>query len=264
MAARKSFNLKPASFPARRPILSNYRNSIVLWRVLYWIAKEGMSTYGDIALKMGLDISTSKAKNIALIKVQRACAVLKEENLIMLNKLKMYYGLKLHAIRVTDFGKAHCAKNYGWEKCITDWEKLVAFHNGTNCENHSAAVLNFAYHARLRNWIVRVLPEEDSTPSNPDMLIYKDGNYHYVEVETRGNRAVTKTRKWLNQYQIQKGVAVCMMTNEAAWNVAQMFEENYYLDYHVTSLMFLQSTAYNNARPGNLWLAKMENPYAAH
>jgi hypothetical protein len=250
----KNLTLYPVDVASIRPVLAKYRNNTILWRVLYWIAEEGLSTYADIAWAMGMNLSTAEKKNSGMKRVRRSCAVLEKEALIKLHKLRLPYGLKLTAMRLTDKGKSYCARNYGWHPCQTDWEKLIKAHNGINWDRHSAAVLNFAYHARLRGWHVTVLPEENTTRRKPDVLILKDRKLIFVEIETRGFRAAGKESKWRNQDQIQKGVAICMMTNAAAKNVASMLEENYFLNYQVTSLMFLQSTAYTGNGPGDLWL----------
>ena len=254
----RQLTLYPVNVASIRPGLTKYRNNTILWRVLYWIAEEGLSTYADIAWALGMDLSTAEKKNSGMKRVRRSCAVLEKEALIELNKLKLPYGLKLTAIRLTDKGKSYCARNYGWHPCQTDCEKLIKAHNGISWNRQSAAELNFAYHARLRGWHVTILPEETRTRNKPDVLLLKNRKLVYVEIETRGFRAVGKEGKWRNLDQIQKGVAVCMLTNASAKNLARMFEEHYFLNYQVTSLLFLQSTAYTGNGPGNLWLINWE------
>ena len=252
MAARKMTRLYPEELPARMPVLDQHHNPTVLYRVLYWIANHSLATRADIALAMGLDMSTPSAKKVSVERVRRACATLEEHKFIEQSVIK-FWRLKLHMIRLTAGGDKYCQNSYPWEIKNSDWDKLYNRHNGRINREHAAAVLNFAYHARLRGWEAIVLPYEFETNSEPDVMIKKGYEITYVEVEMRGWRASKKFRKWDMQTELQGRPSACLLTTEAANNIAIRFQELGYSNYDVTSLEYLQATAYNAKRSNGLW-----------
>jgi len=110
--------------------------------------------------------------------------------------------------RLTDNGRA-VAQALGFEVREGEWERLLRLHEGDRFSAHTVAVLIFALHARIRGWQAEVMPEANGkTP--PDVLVAKDGQRLFVEVE-RGERE--KAAKWRNIAQLNGGrVALCAMT----------------------------------------------------
>lgn len=110
----------------------------------------------------------------------------------------------LAVVRLTEDGRALC-RALGWEPVESDWERLIRLHQGKRQRRHAAAVLAFAFHARRRGWQAYVVPEVKSRVFRPDVLVERDGERYYVEVERR----LGLRQKWLNQMRYQKCIAFC-------------------------------------------------------
>ena len=259
MVARNITTLYPKILAPFMPILNTHRNPTILYRVLYWIAHGGLSTRSDIAMAIGLNMSTSQAKNISIQRVARACTALAKDNLIEQNSIR-FWRMKLFMLRLTDHGRKYCQDSYPWKVRQSDWDKLYKRHNGHVYREHSAAVLNFAYHARLRGWNTTVMPYILDTFAEPDLALSQKKENTFVEIEMRGWRAKTKQKKWQQQITLQGRAAVCLLTSESAYNVFIRFEELGYLEYAVTSLEYLQNTAYNDKK-NRLWEFTTEDPH---
>ncbi len=121
-------------------------------------------------------------------------------------------------LHLTDEGVAF-ATELGCPIRKSEWDILVERHNAETHWRHAFAVLLFAFHARRRGWRVEVCPPLDHPLFQPDVLVEKDGERIYVEVEVLRNPRKRKdgadntwVRKWLNQYRFQRRVAVCTLT----------------------------------------------------
>jgi hypothetical protein len=259
MAVRKGVTLYPEKLPPYMPVLNKYRNGPIAYRVLHWIALKGFSTRNDIVLAIGLDISTQEARKNSRKRIARACEILEiKENFIEQTAVELWKNKKFYLIRLTPAGKKYCKKSYGWKLRSSDWDELLKRHNGKQNEKHSAAVLSFTYHARLRGWKAEVMPYDLDTLSLPDVMISKGNEKLFVEIETQGNRAKNKLRKWQKQAGIQGRPVVCMLTAQAARNVADSFHEMGFMEYDVTSIEYLQKTAYDD-QDNRLWQISTED-----
>ncbi len=128
--------------------------------------------------------------------------------------------MKIGLITLTEFGKCFIHHQFGWEILPSDWEILVNRHQAEGQTRHAAAILYFAYHARLRGWKVEICPVVNSDCFMPDVLVEKSGQPIYVEIELNPYRDLKESkrnsslwpRKWKNQYDYQKQVAICTLT----------------------------------------------------
>ena len=77
-----------------------------------------------------------------------------------------------------------------------DWEHLIRLHEGERFPEHTLAVLIFAMHARKRGWATQVLPPVENTKAVPDLLVLREAERWYIEVEL-GQKE--NGNKWRNQ-----------------------------------------------------------------
>ena len=119
----------------------------------------------------------------------------------------------LALVRLSEDGKS-LARIYGWEPVETDWERLNRLHQGDDeqMKIHTMAVLAFAMHARLRGYKTQVMPEISGQKARPDVLVEKDAETSYMEVEL-SHKDLSK--KWRNANALQGKVAICT-TEETA------------------------------------------------
>ncbi|MFN7035941.1 MAG: hypothetical protein ACK4SN_06195 [Bellilinea sp.] len=183
---------------------------IELWRRLetaVQILAEGVCLRVELQYRMGIYGGA----------IQRLLDTLLEQDLIE----QRFFGsgqTRYAVLRLTDNGVAFAAE----QGCFirpSEWEILAQRHNAEEHPNHAFAILLFAYHARRRGWRVEVCPPVDSPLVEPDVLVEKDGERIYVEVETlrhprkrKDGADNTWVRKWINQYRFQRRVAVCTLT----------------------------------------------------
>ena len=116
--------------------------------------------------------------------------------------------LKMTAVRLTETGQ-ELASYLGWTVKENELERMRWLHEKGKTENkHTAAVLAFTYHARLRGWKAGVMPK--STTGNyryaPDAIVAKGDRKYHVEVELSWKVA---DPKWRNMAQHQRVVALC-------------------------------------------------------
>lgn len=258
--ASRSVTLYPETIPAMLPLLCKYKTGPFLYRILHAIGQDGFSTRSDFALAMGLDMSSQRAKKTSLQRISRGCKILTEEGLIEQLKTDALYHVEIfNLIKLSDKGIAHCRNAYGpygWENVVmSDWDKLIAWHNGTKDIKHAALILNFAFHARLRGWNAIVTPHNTENNCEPDVMITKDGQIFHIEVERQSCRTEQKPRKWENQYQAQGRIAACYSLRRSTYHAAGSFIYMGYSKFNLTSLEYLQKSAYNqpDGRPGRLW-----------
>ncbi len=115
---------------------------------------------------------------------------------------------RLSVLTLTDTGRDLC-RALGWHVHESELERLYRLHEGERQQAHTCAVLAFAYQARRRGWRAEVLPPvPGDTAAAPDVLVEKDGERIYVEVELGAD----KHRKWQNLADLQGFVALCAPT----------------------------------------------------
>jgi hypothetical protein len=136
-------------------------------------------------------------------------------------------------LRLTENGVAF-AYELGCPIRKSEWDILVQKHNAEEHPNHAFAILLFAYHARRRGWRVEVCPLVDNPLVEPDVLVEKDGERIYVEVEVlrhprkrRDGADNTWVRKWINQYRFQRRVAVCTLTPKRMQGILRYLKPRY-------------------------------------
>jgi len=183
---------------------------IELWRRMetaVQILAEGVSLRTELKYRMGLSYGA----------MDRLMKVLLEQKLI---EQRFFGSGQTHyaVLRLTDKGVAF-ATELGCPIRQSEWDILVERHNAQEHPNHAFAVLLFAYHARRRGWRVEVCPPVNHPLVEPDVLVEKDGERIYVEVEVlrhprkrKDGADNTWVRKWLNQHRFQGRVAVCTLT----------------------------------------------------
>jgi hypothetical protein len=239
--------------PSHTPILERYKNREMLYRVLYCIAMGGYSTRGDIAIALEMDMSNTETKAVSLRKVARACDTLAYEKMIQQEYGKFWW-MSLYRLRLTPAGEKYWKDTYGLSVEESDWDKLIRQHNGADYLEHSSAVLLFAYHARLRGWVARIMPEEDELGTQPDLEIENEEWILYVEVERKASRAWSKQERWCKQYELQREIVVCLASNAGAENFYNRLQGTEYPYYRITSLEHLTQTAYLPERKKTMWL----------
>ncbi len=112
---------------------------------------------------------------------------------------------RLSLVRLTEQGEDLC-RTLGWEPRESEWERMQRLHEKASAQiAHTAAVLAFVYHARLRGWSAGVIPEVDEGRFYPDATVSKGGESFYVEVELSEG----KLPKWYNMAKAQGVIALC-------------------------------------------------------
>ena len=92
----------------------------------------------------------------------------------------------------------------------SEWERLNRLHEGERFPGHTLAVLLFALHARLRGWSAEVMPALEGNPTPPDVVVERDGQRLFVEVEL-GKK--DRGAKWKHNAEANGGrVALCTGT----------------------------------------------------
>jgi len=110
-------------------------------------------------------------------------------------------------VTLTELGKAvTAAMNVSIVE--SEWARLMRLHGGQAQEKHAAQVCLFTHYARQRGWTTRVCPEVEP-PADPDVLIEKDGQQIYVEVEAGSGSPERRMKKWRNQRNLQGFTAIC-------------------------------------------------------
>jgi len=122
--------------------------------------------------------------------------------------VRSYGMLNMDAVHLTDAGW-ELVSGFGWPVTETELERMRRLHEKEKTENeHTAAVLVFVYHARLRGWKAGVMPK--STMGNyryaPDAIVAKGDREYHVEVELSWKVA---DPKWRNMARHRRVVALC-------------------------------------------------------
>jgi hypothetical protein len=95
----------------------------------------------------------------------------------------------------------------------SEWDLLLASHGGAAQTAHAGLVCTFTYHARLRGWATAVCPPATG-PSQPDVLLRREGAELFVEVEGESGEAERRMIKWQRQVERQGRVALAAVTAE--------------------------------------------------
>jgi len=169
---------------------------------------------------------------------------------------------KYAVLRLTDKGFVF-AFELGSAVRKSEWDILAEHHNAEVHRQHAFAVLLFAFQARRRGWQVQVCPKVDNPLVEPDVLVEKDGERVYVEVEVlrnprkrRDGADNTWVRKWYNQYHFQGRVAVCTLTPKRMQGIVRYLKPRW--RGMATELTTLAKNPYSD-----LWLERWEWPNEA-
>lgn len=95
----------------------------------------------------------------------------------------------------------------------SEWDLLLAAHGGQQQSGHAGLVCTFTYHARLRGWATAVCPPAPG-PSQPDVLLRREGAELFVEVEGESGDAERRMIKWQRQVERQGRVALAAVNVE--------------------------------------------------
>ena len=200
---------KPPQIPTRyRAQVNNLSKQ--QWRrgamSLYLIASYGY----NIGHEIGILISLAEGLKPVSGSVKRVITRLAEAGFLQQETLSMNKPkTSLSLLRLTKDGKQLC-HILGWEAVQSDWERLIEHHQGEQQKRHTLAVMAVGMHARLRGWLVQVMPTaEGNTP--PDMLVEKDDQRHYVEVELSKKE---NPAKWRNIAALQRNIALVAGTSK--------------------------------------------------
>jgi len=116
--------------------------------------------------------------------------------------------LKMTAVCLTEAGR-ELVSGFGWTVKETELERMRRLHEKGKTENkHTAAVLAFTYHARLRGWKAGVMPKPSTGNYRyaPDAVVAKGDKEYHVEVELSWK---ISDPKWCNMARHQSVVALC-------------------------------------------------------
>ncbi len=195
---------------------SRYRSVIprTKWRrqskMLYLISR-GLNIRLEILTLVGQSEDVSGGSG----SLRRAFAELAQKHLIEMSKLTASE-TTLVVARLTEDGRRLCAL-LDWPVRESEWERLVRLHAAgegqeTAQEPHTLAVLSFAMNARRRGYAVQVMPPVDG-PAAPDVLLVRDAERLYVEVERSRKE---HTNKWRGVAALNGGlVALCATSPQA-------------------------------------------------
>lgn len=251
------------------------RVRIEIWRVMARLlnqialtgrslAKEIIHTYCRFHCP---DDPNDRQKMLGLRTTERQChrAI---QNLQLMGFIEIYEvriirkNLVYLIIELTEEGKTYC-RAYGWEPIESDWEILKKHHQGEKQLKHSAAVLLFAFHARVRGWKVTLVPKAagETKPYDPDydpdIRITKANIQMMVEVET--NKVRKKVEKWLISGSAQRYAAICTLTparrESLEKEVLQANVRCFSTDFRYLNLHLINAPL----NPGDLWI-KVQHP----
>jgi hypothetical protein len=224
------------------------------WRTIIEIIKivalQGLSTLPDIHFALGGD-DRMTIQNIRMITLGLARQEMMRREVVYVSQ-----GGRIVLVSLTNDGRDFVEDELQQPAVESDWEKLERGHEGERFPRHTASVLAFAYHARLRGWQVEVMPEATKKSNAvPDVWVSKDDEEYYVEVEVMGKGGSRKRRrKWALSYDLQERVAVSTPDrNRRRVAVAEI------RDRHFAGVATDLATLTANDRSGstgNLWLER--------
>ena len=122
-------------------------------------------------------------------------------------------GIGLIFYRLTPAGEALYQAVEQEKPVESEWARLNRLHEGERFEEHTAACLAFALHARRRGWRAKIMPEVTGKCA-PDLAVMRNGEWINVEVELSDGREENPS-KWKNLAESNHGfVALCAATEE--------------------------------------------------
>ncbi len=189
---------------------NNPRRWPAIHKALYLMCMTGWSTVNELGAAMAEFTGLDNTRSFAVRRVFQT--YLPELDLAVYDTLPYLARNGLGVARLSLLGQAVCDR-YGWKARLSDWYRLIAYHDGLKQVDHTGVVLAFAREARLRGYQVNILPDidDDDNRSRPDASITKSGErLTYVEVEAGYHRE--KFQKWRNQVDLQGFVAVVAKT----------------------------------------------------
>jgi len=139
----------------------------------------------------------------------------------------------------------------GIEPVESEWERIERLHRGdtTLQRKHTAALCAFAWQARRRGWHTQLCPDLDDPFAEPDILLVRNGERIYAEVQRRGGSRYGRMAKWSNLARIQGFVAACLMTPEALHYTRRELSSLHHRRMLLTDLHTLRY-----AEPAGLWV----------
>jgi hypothetical protein len=198
--------------------LENHRRRQTL--ALYILARHGITARAVMASLIAKATGTKEgSKPNAILDLLAA----PPGEFVVMEKMSMKspVATTLVVYRLTAEGRALC-RSFGWgEPVESDWERLIRLHQGDREEmdKHTLGVLVFANHARVRGWRVVVMPDIGNRHFQPDVLVARGDERHYVEVEMLDLDKPEKDIKWNNMAQAQGHIAVCAPTPNMRQNI---------------------------------------------
>ncbi len=196
--------------PRRPPARYAHRlGTGVRWRrealSLYLIATRGWSSRLEILDVVGRlsEISRRSGALRRTFDALMASGLLRGEVLTM----ALSRPSRMAVARLTEEGAELC-RVLGWEPVESEVDRLNRLHEGAMQPAHTAGVLAFAYHARIRGWMAEILPTDMDMSVRPDVVLRRKEERTFVEVEFEGN----KSAKWRNLVKLQGFVALCAST----------------------------------------------------
>jgi hypothetical protein len=209
----------PADYNVQVSIDNHRRRQMM---ALYALSRFGINIRARLQQLIASASGTAYRKNG---KFDRMLDLMGDERLggfIVIEKMSMTTPTRtnLIAYRLTDSGRELC-RAFGWgEPAESDWDRLIRLHWGDreDMKPHTLGVLTFADHARRRGYRVTVMPETGSAVFRPDVLIERDDDRCFVEVEM-GDKSV-KSNKWAHLAEKQGRIAVCASSATARENLA--------------------------------------------
>ena len=180
------------------------RREIILLKLL---AETGYSA--EASMRWELTRRIEKLTDPDSGSIKRLLARMESKKLVNRNPVSIGKN-RILILTLTDLGK-NVIQAMGITVVESEWDRLMRLHGGQAQEKHAAQVCLFAHYARQRGWTTQVCPEVEP-PADPDVLIEKDGEQIYVEVEAGSGSSERRMKKWRNQRNLQGFVAICAPT----------------------------------------------------
>lgn len=174
--------------------------------VLYTMALRGWSVWSDLVFNSQI----SKRTSTKILQELERAGLVKVGEYALRGTISnpQCFVVKFKVIELTQLGRVNCA-NVGWNPVESEWHRLRRLHEPKNqiSKKHSAYVLHFAHHARLRGWDATILPDiSDVNPFfQPDLEvshIASDGCTEKFLVEVERRHYANRKDKWFGMSQI--------------------------------------------------------------
>ncbi len=148
--------------------------------------------------------------------------------------------------RLSDEGRK-LVEALGLPAVESEWDRLLRLHGGERQQGHAALVCLFAWHARRRGYATQVCPHV-AGHAEPDILLTKENEQIYVEVEAESGSVERRMRKWRNQAAMQGYVALAAPTPELRQRLAR--------EAHAASKKGLATDLTSLRSSDELWIQK--------